>query len=123
MHKDLGTYHVRVELVGGDGFIYKWSTGPRYTNGTETCSPLDAHRMQGGYESEQELFEGILYMFTEGNYACDCNMALFLARSKQQDAPEDEDNPRGCTIELKRLTAIRPDGSELVLLEVDNEDS
>ena len=118
MNKELGTYFVKMELVGGDGCFYRWETGARYTNGTESCSPLDADRMQCGYDNEQELFEGIEFMFTEGNYSCDCNRRLFLARAHQQDDPGDgEDNPCGDTMILERLTAIRPDGSEVILYE------
>jgi len=116
---DLGTYWVRVELVDGRGWLYRWDTGASYTNGTEAHKPLDAQRMPPGWESEQELFDAFVWMHTEGNYSCDCNKRLFLARAHQQDCPEDGDNPCGDTMEIKRLTAIRPNGDEVVLEDSD----
>lgn len=118
MGKDLGTYFVKVELATGDGWIHEWPTGARYTNGSGAQSPLDAMRIEPTWNSEDDLFQTMLFMYAEGNYACDCNRRLFLARAHQQDEPEE--SPCGETIQIKRLTAIRPDGSEYVLWSGEN---
>ena len=110
---DLGTYHVRVELEDGRGWISKWNTGRRYTGGTQDESPLDAGPMLPVWSCEEDLFNSMLFIFTEGNYSCDCNKTLFLARAYQQDEPDDP--PCGDTMTLARLTAIRPDGTEKIL--------
>lgn len=113
MKRDLGTYHLRVEFADGRGFIDKWHTGTWYIGGTGNASPLSAERIPPGWDDEDSLFGAMLYQYTEGNYSCDCNRALFLARAHQQ--PEPENVPCGETIELARLTAIRPDGTEDLL--------
>ena len=119
--KDLGTYHLRVELQNGDGWIETWETGRRYTHGGPFCTRLDAIPILPSWKSEEDLFQGMLYMYTDGNYACDCNKALFLARAYQKPEPV---NPLcGHTMTLHRLTAIRPDGTEVGLrLESKDED-
>lgn len=110
MNRDLGTYHVRVEFEDGNGFLMDWKTGARYTGGADGCSPLNAARIGPTWESEDDLAGTIQYMFTDGNYSCDCNKRLFLARAHQQDEPDDLDC--GDTLTINRLTLIRPDGSE-----------
>jgi len=115
--KDLGTYHVRVEFEDGQGFIYKWGTGRRYMYGRGPCSPLGATTIKPGWVDEQDLFKSIVFIFTDGNYSCDCNKRAFLARANQEDEPERDADICGDTILLKRLTAIRPDGSEVLLWE------
>jgi hypothetical protein len=113
MGKDLGTYHVRVELVGGDGWIQEWDTGARYINGSGNCHPLDAMRIQPGWDDEHDLLRTIRWMFTEGNYGCDCNRKLFLDRAHQQEGDESWEYPCGDTMMIERITVIRPDGSEV----------
>lgn len=115
MGKDLGTYHVKVELKNERGFYDKWKTGHRYTMGTEEQSPLNAALIRPTWDSEQDLIDSVVYMYTEGNYSCDCNLRLFIARAHQEDEPEYI--ACGDTIELERLTLIRPDASELVIFE------
>lgn len=117
--KDLGTYHARVEFTNGDGYISKWGTGARYTHGSEHDHPLSAFRIGCEWESEADLLNTMRFMYLHGNYSCDCNRLLSLARSKQQDEPEN--TPCGNTLRLKRLTAIRPDGSEVILWEGEEE--
>ena len=112
---ELGTYHLRVELVDGRGWIEEWSTGARYERGSGRVSPLDAWRIPPGWDNEVEIFEAMEFMSMEGNNSCDCNKALSLARAYQQEIPEDL--PCGDTMKIKRLTAIRPDGSEQVLVD------
>lgn len=110
---DLGTYHLRVELKDGRGWIDKWSTNARYTNGSAEHSPLTASRIGCIYTHEQDLFDNMIYMYTKGNYSCDCNKTLSWCRSQQLEEPSE--TRCGDTMELKQLTAIRPDGSECVL--------
>jgi len=116
MTKDLGTYHLKVELVDGRGWIETWNTGWRYTQGTDGYRPLDATPIPPTYEDEKAIFFNMMWMYIDGNYSCDCNKALFLAYSQQQDPPWN--TPCGDTMTLKRLTAIRPDRTEKVLYEV-----
>lgn len=113
MKRDLGTYYLRVELLDGRGWIQEWFTGGRYTMGSRENSPLHAQRIEPGWENEQEVLESMLYMYLDGNFSCDCNKVLFLARAQQ--LPEPEHTSCGDTMELERLTAIRPDGSEVEL--------
>lgn len=115
MGKDLGTYHVRIELKDGRGWISTWDTGHRYTHGSNDCTKLTALLIPPTWSSEEEVLKCMRYVYTEGNFACDCNKALCLAWAHQQ--PEPKDNPCGDTMVIKRLTAIRPDASEVVLFE------
>lgn len=108
--RDLGTYHLRVVLADGRGWIDTWETGARYTNGSSRQSPLSAFRIGSTYDSEPALFQNMVFMYTEGNYACDCNRTLFWRRSQQIE--EEADVECGDTMVLAELTAIRPDGSE-----------
>lgn len=113
MIKDLGTYYVRVEFENAEGYLQKWETGPRYMHERYGFTRLDADRILPIYENEEELFSNIRYMYEEGNYSCDCNRKLFIASAKHQI--EDIDAACGDTIKLKRLTVIRPDGTEVIL--------
>lgn len=115
MKHDLGTYYLRVELQDGRGWIDQWNTGARYTNGSAEHSPLTATRIGVIYESEADVFASMVSMYTDGNYSCDCNKTLFWCRAQQLEEPADVEC--GDTMTLKRLTAIRPDGSECVLHE------
>jgi hypothetical protein len=110
---DLGTYHLRVELTDGRGWIETWHTHARYTNGTSAWSPLTATRIGCLYENEAAVFEAMQYMYTQGNYSCDCNKTLAWCRSQQREEPE---TVCGNTMTLATLTAIRPDGSECTLV-------
>lgn len=116
MAKDLGTYHVRVELEDGRGWLQEWTTGWRYTNGYHGWFPLNGQPIGPTWEDDADVLHAIEYLFMEGNYSCDCNRALFLEYAQQKDG-EDVDHPCGDTIMLKRLTAIRPDRSEVVLFD------
>ena len=117
--KDLGTYHLRVELLddwgllNAHGWIEVWHTGWRYTNGTPEQTRLDATPIAPSWESEEELFKTMKFMYLEGNWSCDCNKVLFLARAYQQ--PEPQDPLCGQKMELRRLTVIRPDMSEIII--------
>lgn len=115
MGRDLGTYWVRVEFWDGRGFLYEWSTSARYCMGTDGIKPLDAQRISPAWEDEQDVIDSIHYIFTEGNYACDCNRSLFLARAHQQ---YDTDMECGETLRLKKLSVIGPSGN--VVVEWDN---
>lgn len=115
MATDLGTYHLRVELVNGDGFITTWETGRRYTDCNLGCSPLTAQAIEPYWEDEASVFQSMRYNHLEGNFSCDCNKRLMLARSRHEQ--ENEDDECGDMLATKRLTAIRPDGTEHVLYE------
>ena len=120
---DLGTYHVRVELKGIPGFIYEWGTGARFVPGgygaDTRCigdvKPLSAEWLAPSWRDEADLARAIVFLFTEGNYSCDCNRLLFSHRANQQEDLSEEDTPCGHKYTLERLTVIRPDGSEKVL--------
>jgi len=112
--RDLGTYHVRVELRDGRGWISQWNTGRRYSHGSGHDHPLAAHPILPSWSDEDDLAQTVEYIYTEGNFSCDCNKRLFLARAYQQDEP-DEDDECGDTLIIERLTLIRPDGSERVI--------
>lgn len=113
MGVDLGTYWLRVEFVDGRGYIEKWETSRRYTNGVAHWKPIDAKSIAATWESENDLLSTMVYQYTLGNYSCDCNKLSFLARAYQQEEPDDL--PCGDEIHLQRLTAIRPDASEEVI--------
>lgn len=114
MGKDLGTYHLRVELADGRGWIEKWNTGLRFTGGMDSESPLNAQLIPHTWEDEASLIQAMVYQYTEGSGSCDCNKNLALVRAYQQlDTDESE---CGNTMQLKRLTMIRPDASEIVIL-------
>jgi hypothetical protein len=115
--RDLGTYFVRVEFLNRDGFIMQWDTGARYTNGSGSFSPLNAKRIEPYAEDEEFLAESVKFMFSEGNYACDCNRAIFLARARQEAEPEEPECGESAAFEIAKLTLIRPDGSEVLLYE------
>ena len=114
MGRDIGTYYVRVTLADGRGWIQEWNTHGRYTNGYHGWSPLTASRIPPTWDDEQDVLDGIAYMFGEGNYSCDCNKKLFLwyAGGKQGEEPESE---CGDTLEIASLVVIRPDASEIDL--------
>lgn len=115
MKRDLGTYHFKVEFEDGRGFIYRWDTGMRFTHGRSYSHPLNTAPIKPAWESEEDLFNTAEYMFTEGNYSCDCNKNLFLADAAQESSAWDHDNDCGDKIKLKRLTAIRPNSTEVVI--------
>lgn len=119
--RDLGTYFVRIEFETGEGFIMRWNTSARFIGGgtgTEEWSPLEAKRQEPLYESEEDLFRNIEFQFTDGNYSCDCNLRSFLDRAYNRERDEEgPDYECGDTMKIKRITAIRPDGSEHVLAE------
>lgn len=113
MGKDIGTYHLRVEFENARGFYYAIKTGARYTGGTESVSPLNSQPIPATFDGEEELISAELYLWTEGNYSCDCNLSRFIAEAYGRPKPE---NPKcGNTIKLKNLALIRPDASELVI--------
>ncbi len=113
--KDLGTYYLRVEFKDGTGYIEQWFTGIRLTNGRGAWFPLSASLIPATWRDENELFSSMLYQYENGNYSCDCNKAMFLARANQQT--EQDSYPCGDAMEIKRLTAIRPDATEQVLFD------
>jgi hypothetical protein len=117
MGKDLGTYHLRVEFDERRGYIQIWDTGARFTGGRDEVSPLNATALKPIYHDEKELFSCMVFSYTENNFSCDCNRQLFLDSAAQ--VKEDREHPCGNTIKLVRLTAIRPDLSEVVIYDKD----
>jgi hypothetical protein len=113
--RDLGTYHLRVELESGEGWIETVHTGWRYCDGTPDVTHLQALAIPPTWDNEADMFSTVVYGHLEGNYSCDCNKAISLARAHQREVPEDP--PCGDTMILRRLTAIRPDRTEVVLWE------
>jgi hypothetical protein len=105
--KDLGTYHVRVELEDGRGWIQEWTTGRRFVGGSDSWHPLDASSIPPQWSTEDEVISAITGMFFDGNYACDCNKKLFLAYSKGK---KDVVTICGDTLKIKMLSVICPDG-------------
>lgn len=112
MGKDLGKYHMRVEFEDGTGFIMEVDTGWRYTHGRSECHPLKADKITPTWDDEESLFETEVYIFTEGNFSCDCNKRSFLCDAAQAEEFNDD---CGDTIKIKSITAIRPDMSEVVI--------
>lgn len=110
--RDLGTYHVRVELADGRGWIQKWETGAQFTGGTGDWRPLDATLIRASYADEAALIQSVLWAFFDGNSSCDCNKALYLAYSLQQPDP---DVDCGETMTIKEITVLRPDMSQIVI--------
>lgn len=111
--RDLGTYHVKVYTDRGS-FVMEWNTGGRFAGGGSAgCWPIESAWIGPIYEDESDLSNSIEFMFTEGNYGCDCNMGNFIARAYQK---EDPDMECGDTIKLQKLILVRPDGTEKTLL-------
>ncbi len=106
---DLGTYHVRAIFADGRGFIMDWRTENRFTQGSERCSPLGARVIPSLWKNSVDVLSGIEYMFFDGNYACDSNRALFLARAAQED-PENQEC--GHDLQLVDLSVMRPNSNE-----------
>ena len=67
--------------------------------------PSTGERVQYRFDWETSEYE-----WTEGNYGCDCNRRLFMARA--QGRPEPDPNPCGETIVLEAL--VDDDGDDLV---------
>jgi len=112
--RDLGTYWVRVEFEDGRGFYSRWDTSARYiTGGTQDEAPLSATRVQPVWESDEDVTSCIYFWWVDGNGSCDCNRTLYWLRANNE-SPDIDDARVACgdTITLKRLTAIRPDGTE-----------
>lgn len=62
------------------------------------------------YRYDMEWDESSAYAWTDGNFGCDCNRALFFARAAGENDPED----RGCGITLySALYAELSDGRRI----------
>lgn len=55
--------------------------------------------------------EGVEYMWTEGNYACDCNRALFWSRLKGEPDPNIP-----CSAHLFTVVAVTENGQPFPLV-------
>lgn len=51
---------------------------------------------------------GDIYLWSEGNYSCDCNRALFFARAAGEDEPDEP-----CGDSAYRLISLRQNGIEI----------
>lgn len=116
MSKDLGTYHLLVELANGKGFIEKWNTGYRFSHGNEEYTIPNATMIPPVYSDEDQVFRSMVFFYTEGNGACDCYKTSAISQSINE---EDKDIPCDETMPVLRLTAIRPDASRIVIFETD----
>jgi hypothetical protein len=108
MGKDLGTYHVRVELSNGRGFISKWSTGLGFCRGSNGFSPIDAERIVPPWEDSQDVIDSIVFYYVDGNGGC--NLSLFLQDAYPSEDIEDDDDDGNLTVTA--LTIIDPAGVE-----------
>src|SRR5436190_1030232 len=70
-------------------------------------------------DTVEETTRNVYYMYTDGNYGCDCNRSLFIDRycddapDKWPNVDDDGDCMKcGRTIELKSLTYVAADESE-----------
>lgn len=114
MSRDLGTYHLRVVLRTGKGWIERLDTARRYMRAHAGVSPLGATPIPATWEHEDDLIDTILYQYMAGNYSCACNRELNLARAEGRELPPDTGVCLGelPEYELGSLTLIRPDGTE-----------
>lgn len=115
MGKDLGTYHLKVEFIGGEGYIERITTGLRYTHGTSSVHPLHAEPILPHWEAEEDLIKTMLLVYTEGNFSCDCNRLLFIKQATTGARYENVATDCGDSLTLKKLTLIRPDSTELII--------
>jgi hypothetical protein len=92
--KDLGTYYVRASFTNGAIAVIEWTTDRRL------------------WDSEEDVFDTMRFIWTDGNYSCDCNRGTFIARTAGLPDP---DLKCGYTLALITLTAIRPNGAEVDL--------
>jgi len=121
MGKDLGTYHVKVELEDGRGFIQSWRTGRRFAGGTESWSPIDAQPILPAFDSEEELIKSIVYYYTDGNGGSDGNLSLFLGYAYPQE--DIEELECGDTLRVQSMIVVRPSGEEVVAYEAKSSSS
>lgn len=71
----------------------------------ETRIYTDVHWTQKDFDEGYFQFQ-----YGENNYACDCNRALFFARSNGEEDPETRD----CTVEKFTITqCLTPDGTDI----------
>ena len=112
MGVDLGTYHLRVTLKDGRQFIQTTVTGSRWTNGRGSTSPASAKWIPPTWDSDQEFVDSQVFMYTDGNFGCDCNLNLFWADANQVDRDEDPDC--GDTNPVVALDVMRPNSERFV---------
>lgn len=113
MGKDLGTYHAKVKLSNGKGFIAVCNTGRRYCGGSPGFHPIDADFISPGQENEAELVGEIVHYYTDGNGGYSSSLALLL--SYAYPAEDIEELYCGAvTLEPVEIWIIRPDGTEFM---------
>lgn len=72
-----------------------------------TQFPADARDDSGGATE---------FMWTEGNYSCDCNRRLFMFRAVGKEPSNEERDQCGDKIELVSLRVVLTDGSTRYLV-------
>lgn len=70
---------------------------------------LEFKGVQRTFTYDEKSEDGLLFMWTEGNYSCDCNRSLFFARAAKE---EEIDIP--CGEGGFRLVALRADGRSIL---------
>lgn len=113
--KDLGTYYARVDLVDGRSWLDRWDTRGRFDHVGDHRStiPTGLTWQPPNWSSDEEVVQAIRYQYLDGNYSCDCNKTLALARRDGRPMPSD---PKcGSTLAIRRLAVVRPDGVETEL--------
>lgn len=65
------------------------------------------------YVYPYEWEDSLEYLWSEGNYGCDCNRALFFARAVGEEDPED----RECGETAFRIVSITDDDGKIVYAE------
>lgn len=113
---DLGTYHVKVFLNDGRGFLEKWDTGGWYGGGSGDIAPLNARRFCSPYSDEADLIYRIVYQFTEGSSSCECSLKGQLDKAARC---YDSQRSYGCGDDLRvqKLILVRPDSSEIKIFD------
>lgn len=76
--------------------------------------PLDATWIPPVWDSEADVLESIRFMYTTGNYSCDCNRKQFIQYAKQKRRYIKA--PCGDTLVLDTLAVRTPSGRMVDLL-------
>lgn len=66
-----------------------------------------------------ECLHGMKWMWTEGNYGCDCNRSLFFERSlvEGQESPLPEDYEPTCAEEIFAVSHLETDDGIIILID------
>lgn len=109
---DLGIYKLKITLA--DGTLYE--------NDYDASWRMISGRWTTPFDSERELIYQLWWIYTEGNWSCDCNLAadkdkaLGLFNGFWDEEKDCKKYPCGESLLAKSLVAVRPDGSELQII-------